>query len=211
MSDYTKIMAAVIAGHKANAAAAAQVLIDEGADAIKVIEEALNVAMDEVGAKMKTGEMFIPEVLMASQAMSTAIEVLKPHIKGGVVKKLGTVVLGSVKGDLHDIGKNLVKLMMEGAGFNVVDMGCDVSPQAFLDAAKEHDAQIVGLSALLTTTMVNMEQTVKLFTEAGLRDKVKIILGGAPVDSRFTKQIGADGYAEDAGSAAALAKELIAK
>jgi 5-methyltetrahydrofolate--homocysteine methyltransferase len=211
MSDYTKIMAAVIAGQKADAAAAAEELIASGADAIKVIEEALNVAMDEVGAKMKTGEMFIPEVLMASQAMSSAIEILKPHIKGGEeVKSAGTVVLGSVKGDLHDIGKNLVKLMMEGAGFKVIDMGCDVSPEAFLEAVKEHDAQIVGLSALLTTTMVHMEQTVKLFTEAGLRDKVKIILGGAPVDGRFTKEVGADGYAEDAGSAAALAKELLA-
>ena len=210
MSDYTKIMAAVLAGQKADAAAAAQVLVDEGADAIKVIEDALNVAMDEVGAKMKTGEMFIPEVLMASQAMSAAIEILKPHIKGGEVKSAGTVVLGSVKGDLHDIGKNLVKLMMEGAGFKVIDMGCDVSPEAFLEAVKENDAQIVGLSALLTTTMVHMEQTVKLFTEAGLRDKVKIILGGAPVDGRFTKEVGADGYAEDAGSAAALAKELLA-
>jgi len=210
MSDYTKIMAAVIAGQKGDAKDAAQELIDAGADAIKVIEDALNVAMDEVGAKMKTGEMFIPEVLMASQAMSAAIEILKPHIKGGEVKSAGTVVLGSVKGDLHDIGKNLVKLMMEGAGFKVVDMGCDVSPEAFLEAVKENDAQIVGLSALLTTTMVHMEQTVKLFTEAGLRDKVKIILGGAPVDGRFTKEVGADGYAEDAGSAAALAKELLA-
>ncbi len=185
-------------------------LINEGADAIEIIEEALNVAMDEVGAKMKTGEMFIPEVLMASQAMSVAVDVLKPHIKSGSIRTLGTVVLGSVQGDLHDIGKNLVKLMMEGAGFEVVDMGNDITPQQFLDAVKEHDAQILGLSALLTTTMVHMEQTVKLFTEAGMRDKVKIILGGAPVDSRFTSEVGADGYAEDAGSAAALAKKLIA-
>ena len=139
MSDYTKIMAAVLAGQKADAAAAAQVLVDEGADAIKVIEDALNVAMDEVGAKMKTGEMFIPEVLMASQAMSAAIEILKPHIKGGEVKSAGTVVLGSVKGDLHDIGKNLVKLMMEGAGFKVIDKTVDTIGWPFLKVAQGID------------------------------------------------------------------------
>ena len=184
--------------------------LDAGTAPKEILNGALIPGMDIVGERMESGEMFIPEVLMSAQAMAAVVEILKPLLADGDIVSAGKVVIGTVQGDLHDIGKNLVKLMMEGGGFKVVDMGCDVSPEQFLEAAKENEAQIVGLSALLTTTMVHMEQTVKLFTEAGLRDKVKIILGGAPVDGRFTTEVGADGYAEDAGSAAALAKELLA-
>lgn len=209
MNDYNEIMDAVIKGRKDDAADQAKLLIKAGNDPIDVIENALNVAMDTVGERMKTGEMFIPEVLQSSIAMSAAVDVFKPHMKADSVKSAGTVVLGSVKGDLHDIGKNLVKLMMEGSGFNVVDLGVDVEPEAFLKAVQENDAQIVGMSALLTTTMPQMEKTVEVLKEAGLRDKVKIILGGAPLDQKFTDEIGADGYGEDAGSAVQLAKKLL--
>ena len=210
MSNYNEIMDAVIKGQTSMATEQATQLIEAGKDPNDIIENGLNVAMETVGNSMKTGEMFIPEVLMSAKAMSAAIDVFKPHMKAGELKSAGTVVLGSVKGDLHDIGKNLVKLMMEGAGFKVVDMGVDVEPEAFLKAARENEAHIIGLSALLTTTMPHMQRTVEVFKEAGMRDKVKIILGGAPVDQRFTDEIGADGYGEDAGSAVQVAKELLA-
>lgn len=209
MSDYNEIMDAVIKGKKGKAADQAKLLLNSGTDPVDVIENALNVAMGIVGDRMKTGEMFIPEVLQSAMAMSAAVNVFKPHMKSDSIKSEGTVVLGSVKGDLHDIGKNLVKLMMEGAGFTVVDLGVDVEPEAFVRAVKENNAQIVGMSALLTTTMPKMEQTIKALVEAGLRDQIKIILGGAPLDQRFTDQIGADGYGEDAGFAVQLVKDLL--
>ncbi len=210
MSDYNEIMDAVIKGQEPLATELAAQLIKAGQNPNDVITNALNVAMDTVGKRMKSGEMFIPEVLMSAKAMSAAIDVFKPHMKAGELKTAGTVVLGSVKGDLHDIGKDLVKLMMEGAGFTVIDMGVDVEPEAFLKAARENNAQIIGLSALLTTTMPQMRRTVEVFKEAGIRDKVKFILGGAPIDQRFTDEIGADGYGENAGSAVEIAKELLA-
>ncbi|MBF0528590.1 MAG: corrinoid protein [Deltaproteobacteria bacterium] len=209
MGDYNKIMEAVIKGDKRNAADQAKLLLESGNDLIDVIENGLNVAMGIVGDRMKTGEMFIPEVLQSAIAMRSAVDVFKPHMDAGEIKSLGRVVLGSVKGDLHDIGKSLVSLMLEGAGFTVFDLGVDVEPERFVKAIKEHNAQLVGMSALLTTTMPNMERTVKAIKEAGLRDQVKIILGGAPINQKFADKIGADGYGENAGSAVQLSKSLL--
>jgi 5-methyltetrahydrofolate--homocysteine methyltransferase len=166
-------------------------------------------AMEEVGRLFEEGEYFVPEMLIAARAMKAGLEILKPLLVDSGVEPAGKVVLGTVEGDLHDIGKNLVAMMLEGAGFEVIDLGTDVSPDKFVETVK-NGIDIVGLSALLTTTMPNMANTIKAIDEAGLRDKVKIIVGGAPVTSDYAQQIGADGYASDASQAATLAKQLIA-
>jgi 5-methyltetrahydrofolate--homocysteine methyltransferase len=164
--------------------------------------------MDEVGEKFSAGELFVPEMLMAAQAMKAGLEMLKPHLAEGQSQRKGTVVIGTVKGDLHDIGKNLVSMMMEGAGFDVVDLGVDVESEAFVKSAAEKNADVIALSALLTTTMPAMQTTVKAVKEAGMT--VKTIIGGAPVTQAFADQIGADGYSADAPGAVKLVKELVA-
>jgi len=176
--------------------------LDEGLTAKAILEEGLMPGMAIIGDKFKKNEIYVPEVLIAARAMNAGIEVLKPHMTGADIINKGTVVIGTVKGDLHDIGKNLVKIMMEGKGLNVVDLGIDVAPEKFVEAAKEHSADLVACSALLTTTMTEMENVVKALKEAGLRDKVSVIIGGAPVTQSFCDSIGADRYAPDAASAA---------
>lgn len=166
-------------------------------------------AMSEVGRLFEEGEYFVPEMLISARAMQGGLDILKPLLVQSGVEPTGKVVLGTVKGDLHDIGKNLVAMMLEGSGFEVQDLGVDVPPEKFI-AAAQNGVHIVGLSALLTTTMPQMQVTIQAFEEAGLRSKLKIIVGGAPVTEEFARQIGADGYAEDAGRAASLAKKLIA-
>ena len=173
-----------------------------------ILNEGLIGAMDEVGKRFSDGELFVPEMLMAAQAMKGGLETLKPHLGEGAAEAKGTVIIGTVKGDLHDIGKNLVAMMMEGAGFNVVDLGVDVDAEKFVAAAKENNAQVVALSALLTTTMPAMEQTVTAIKEAGLA--TKSIVGGAPVTEAFAQQIGADGFSDDAPGAVELARTLMA-
>ena len=173
-----------------------------------ILNEGLIGAMDEVGKKFSEGELFVPEMLMAAQAMKAGLEVIKPHLSADATDAKGTVVIGTVKGDLHDIGKNLVAMMMEGAGFNVVDLGVDVEADKFVQAAKDNKARIVALSALLTTTMGAMEATVKAVKEAGI--DAKTIVGGAPVTDAYAKQIGADGYSDDAPGAVELARRLMA-
>ncbi len=173
-----------------------------------ILNKGLIAGMDIVGEKMETGDMFIPEVLMAAQAMGSCVEKLKPLLKEGDVAASVSVVIGTVKGDLHDIGKNLVSMMMESAGMEVHNLGVDISPEDFVDQVKEKNAQIVCLSALLTTTMPMMKQTVDALVESGLRDQVKIMVGGAPVTQAFCDEIGADGFAPDAGSAAKMAKSF---
>jgi len=176
-----------------------------------ILNKGLIAGMDIVGEKMENGDMFIPEVLMAAQAMGSCVETLKPLLgegEGGI--EGASVILGTVKGDLHDIGKNLVGMMMESAGMIVHNLGVDIPPEDFVTEIKSKNAQIVCLSALLTTTMPMMKQTVDAIIEAGLRDKVKVMIGGAPVTQSFADEIGADGFAADAGSAARLAKELVA-
>ncbi|HSQ40060.1 MAG TPA: corrinoid protein, partial [Anaerolineales bacterium] len=165
--------------------------------------------MAEVGRLFEEGEYFVPEMLIAARAMKSAMAILKPHLTAGEVGHEGKVVLGTVKGDLHDIGKNLVAMMLEGAGFEILDLGVDVAPQAFVDAAHE-GAQIIGMSALLTTTMNNMAVTIEALKAAGLREKGKVLVGGAPVTQEYANQIGADGFAADAPSATRIARELLA-
>ncbi len=182
--------------------------LSSGTPANEIMNQGLIAGMNIVGEKMESEEMFIPEVLMSAKAMSSGVELLKPHLTDEEVSGGGLMVIGTVQGDLHDIGKNLVKMLMEGAGFTVVDLGTDVSPEAFVEAIKEHDADIIGMSALLTTTMPKMEETINAISEAGLRDKVKVLVGGAPVTEEFSIKIGADGYGPDAGSAVRIAKNF---
>ena len=182
--------------------------LNAGIPAKKILNEALIPGMDFVGEKMESGEMFIPEVLMSAQAMSGAVEILKPLLAEGDVTAIGKVVIGTVQGDLHDIGKNLVAMMLESAGFEVIDLGVDISPEKYVEAVVANNADFIALSALLTTTMDIMRRTVSLIEEKGLKGKVKILVGGAPVNQNFADEIGADGYAPDAGSACKLAKSM---
>ena len=174
-----------------------------------ILEQGLLAGMDIVGQRFKANDMFIPEVLRCAKCMHGAMEILRPLLAETGVKTAGTFVIGTVKGDLHDIGKNLVGMMFEGAGFEVIDLGIDLEPQAFVDALKEHKAGLFGMSALLTTTMPKMGETINAIKEAGIRDQVKIMIGGAPVTAEFAKEIGADAYASNAASAVDKGKELL--
>ena len=186
-----------------------QQAIDEGIPAKEILEEALMSGMAVIGEKFKNNEVFVPEVLVAARAMNMGVSILKPHLQGAGIQNVGKACVGTVKGDLHDIGKNLVKLMLEGRGFEVIDLGVDVAPEKFVKTAVEQNCDIIGCSALLTTTMGAMGEVVRLAEEAGIRDKVKIMVGGAPVDQRFCDQIGADAYTTDAASAADAAKAFL--
>ncbi|MCG8335598.1 MAG: corrinoid protein [Proteobacteria bacterium] len=180
--------------------------LSAGTPASDILDKGLISGMDIVGQKMESGEMFIPEVLMCANIMNKCVAILKPSLSDDTSSNSGDVIIGTVKGDLHDIGKNLVKMMMESAGMNVHDLGVDIDPVKFVSEVKEKNANVVCLSALLTTTMPTMKQTVEAIVDAGLREQVKILVGGAPVTQAFADEIGADGYAADAGSAARLAK-----
>lgn len=166
-------------------------------------------AMGEVGRLFEEGEYFVPEMLIAARAMKTGMEILKPRLVDADIQPAGSVVAGTVKGDLHDIGKNLVCIMLEGAGFQIIDLGSDVSPEAFVAAVKEHHPDFIAMSALLTTTMVNMQTTIDALVEAGVRNQVKVLIGGAPITDAYAEKIGADGYAPDASRAVKLAKSMI--
>jgi 5-methyltetrahydrofolate--homocysteine methyltransferase len=183
--------------------------LDEGLTAEEILNKGLMPGMDHVGVEFRAGNMFVPEVLRSAKTMQGSMDILRPILAEAGVETIGKVLLGTVKGDLHDIGKNLVGMMCEGAGFEVTDIGKDVAPEDFVNAIKEHSPHVVGMSALLTTTMRTMESTIKVLEEAGLRDQVKIMIGGAPVTQAFSDQIGADGYASNAASAADLAKKLV--
>jgi len=167
--------------------------------------------MDRVGQDFKAGNLFVPEVLIAARAMNAGMTILRPLLVESGVPSVGKCVLGTVQGDLHDIGKNLVRMMLEGAGFEIIDLGMDVSPEAFVKAVREHKPNLVGMSALLTTTMVNMKVTIDALTEAGLRSSVKVMVGGAPVTDAYAKQSGANGYASNSGAAVDVARELAAQ
>jgi 5-methyltetrahydrofolate--homocysteine methyltransferase len=200
----------VIEGNAKSAQAQVQQALDEGLGADVILNTALIPAMGEVGQKFEDGEYFVPEMLISARAMQAGLKLLKPLLAASGTEPIGTVAIGTVKGDLHDIGKSLVAMMLEGAGFEIMDMGVDVSPEKFVQAAKD-GANIVAMSALLTTTMPNMQNTIKALTEAGLRDQVKVMIGGAPVTDAYAHQIGADGYSTDASSAVRKAKELLGK
>lgn len=182
----------------------------DGMDAAHIMNEGLIPAMQEVGRLYEEGEKFIPEMLLAARAMQASMSILEPHLVGEVIKTTGSVVLGTVEGDLHDIGKTLVGVMMEGAGFEVHDLGTDVSPQTFVDTVRDVNPDIVGMSALLTTTMPSMQRTIEALEESGIRENLVILVGGAPVTADFATSIGADGFAEDAPGAARRAQELLA-
>jgi 5-methyltetrahydrofolate--homocysteine methyltransferase len=184
--------------------------LEQGLGPAEILSGGMIAGMDEVGRDFKAGDLFVPEVLIAARAMHAGMNVLRPLLVGNSDFGLGKVLIGTVKGDLHDIGKNLVKMMLEGAGFETIDLGTDVEPGAFVTAVREHQPQIVGMSALLTTTMVNMKSTIDVLQEAGLRGSVKIVVGGAPVTAAYAEQIGADGYAADAATAVDLARQLVA-
>ncbi len=209
MSDtLTKISEAIIQGNVEDMVDLTEEAIDDGLLPQDILDQGLMAGMDYVGVEFKAGNMFVPEVLRSAKAMQTSMEILKPLLVKTGAKSTGKVLLGTVKGDLHDIGKNLVGMMCEGAGFEVHDIGKDITPEAFVDAVKSYQPDIVGMSALLTTTMRVMGHTIKALEEAGLRDHVKVIVGGAPVTQSFADQIGADGYAPNAAAAADLAKRL---
>lgn len=199
----------ILEGQKVKAAENVKAALAEGINAETILNEGMVAAMSEVGRLFEEGEYFVPEMLVSARAMQESLALLKPALAKGNVQAAGKVVIGTVQGDLHDIGKNLVAMMLEGAAFEVVDLGTDVSPEKFVAAIQTTGAKIVALSALLTTTMGNMKTTIQAIEAAGLRDKVKIIVGGAPLSDQFATQIGADGYSMDASRAVVLAKSLI--
>ena len=206
---YEKMAQELIKGNVVEVKKLTQEALDKGAAAKDVLDNGLLAGMDVVGMRFKAGDMFIPEVLLCARTMHAAMDILKPLLSDADAAGAGTVVIGTVEGDLHDIGKNLVAMMMQGSGFKVIDLGVNLKPQAFVDAVKEHKPDIIGMSALLTTTMPKMEETIIALKEAGLRDQVKIMAGGAPVTQDFVDKIGADAYGANAASASDKAKELL--
>jgi 5-methyltetrahydrofolate--homocysteine methyltransferase len=209
MFDYQEIGNALIACDQTRVLELTDAALKEDCPAIDILNNGLIAGMDVVGEKMQSGEMFIPEVLMAAKVMTAALDVLKPLLGDEGMASQGSVVIGTVKGDLHDIGKNLVSMMFKSSGIQVFDEGVDVSPEKFVEKLKEHKPDLICLSALLTTTMPMLKATIDAVVESGLRDTVKIMIGGAPVTMDFANSVGADGYAADAGSAVKMAKSLI--
>jgi 5-methyltetrahydrofolate--homocysteine methyltransferase len=201
---------AILNGDAKQAAAEVAAALEAKVPAGDILHKACIPAMGEVGRLFEAGEKFVPEMLISARAMQAGMNLLQPYLAEANVKSAGKVLMGTVAGDLHDIGKNLVGMMLKGAGFEVVDLGSDVSPQKFVEAVKVHQPQAIGLSALLTTTMPSMKRTIEALQAAGLREQVKVLIGGAPITQDFADEIGADGYAPDASSAARKAKELMA-
>ena len=209
MADMAKIARAVEGGRRKVVDQLVREALAEGVKAETILNEGLVVGMTNLGEQFKNGEVYVPEVLVAARAMKTGTEILKPLLVAENVQSLGTVAIGTVEGDLHDIGKNLVGMMLEGSGFTVMDLGVDVKPEMFIDAVRG-GAKIIGMSALLTTTMPMMAKVIERLKDEGLRDQVKVMIGGAPITQEYADEIGADGYSSDAASAAELAKRLIA-
>ena len=205
-----KVYQAVMEGDAGEAASQVEAALAAGVPAGEILNKGCIAAMAEVGELFEEGEMFVPEMLIAARAMQAGMNILKPHLGEGEVISAGKVIIGTVAGDLHDIGKNLVGMMLEGAGFEVIDLGTDATAEDFVAAVQANSPDMIGMSALLTTTMPSMTKTIEALTEAGLRDQVKVIIGGAPVTQQSAEKIGADGYAPDASSASRKAKELLA-
>lgn len=209
MSNFSQLADAVFNGDFASVKEITQRLIDSGEEPLQIINQGLIGGMNIVGPKFKAGDMFVPEVMRAAKSMAAGLDLVKPLLADADIPSAGTVIIGTVKGDLHDIGKNLVVMILQSSGFNVIDLGVDVSPEAFVEAVKEHKPQVVGMSALLTTTMMGMKQTLEALQEAGLRDTVKAIVGGAPVSQSFADEIGADGYCADVLSAKEMCAQIV--
>jgi 5-methyltetrahydrofolate--homocysteine methyltransferase len=208
MADLKALADAVIKGDQNKALEITKAAIKKGTAAKDILDDGLIAGMDIVGARFKKNEIYIPEVLISARAMKMAMEVLEPELVKAGVEPVGKLLIGTVQGDLHDIGKNLVAMMLKGAGFEVIDLGVDVGPEKFVEKVKSAKAQLIGMSALLTTTMPGMEKTIKALKDAGI--PVKVMIGGAPVTQDYADRIGADGYAPDAASAVDLAKSLVA-
>lgn len=209
MADLAALTRAVVTGDAKTAKALTQAALTEGVDVQVILEQHLIPAMDEVGAKFECNEYFVPELLIGARAMKGCMELLRPLLAAKGAKPVGRVAIGTVKGDLHDIGKNLVASMLEGGGFEVLDLGVDVAPEKFVASVSEKGAQIVCLSALLTTTMPSMKDTIAALKSAGVRDRVKVMIGGAPITQHYADEIGADGYSDNASAAVNLARRLI--
>ena len=208
---FEQLSTSVLEGDAEKAESLTKQAVADGIPANEILNKGLVVGMAEVGERFKRGDMFVPEVLMSAEAMHAGQEILRPLLADSESDRVGKILLGTVKGDLHDIGKNLVGMMCEGSGFDVIDLGFNVDPEVFVEAIKEHQPDIVGMSAMLTTTMRAMGYTIKAIEEAGLRDRVKVIVGGAPVDEEFSQRIGADGYGSNAVSGPELAKNLLSQ
>ncbi len=211
MTDILETIKAMVVGGKFNdIEAEVQRAVDSGTDLNRLINEALISAMDTVGKRFAASEIYVPEMLVSATTMKRGLDIIKPLLQAGEAENRGTIVMCTVKGDLHDIGKNLVIMMMEGAGFKIIDLGVNVKIEDLIEAVKKEEVDILGLSALLTTTMPEMQNVVEVLTAEGLRDKVKVIVGGAPIDQGFADKIGADGYGADAVEAVQLARNLVA-
>jgi 5-methyltetrahydrofolate--homocysteine methyltransferase len=206
--DFSEITEAIIAGNMPGVGDLVTRALEAGAPAGDILNQGMIPAMETVGDLFEKGEYYVPEMLIAARAMQKGLDILRPQLQISGVKAAGQVVIGTVQGDLHDIGKNLVALMLEGSGYEIIDLGADVSPEKFVAAIQEHPAGLVALSALLTTTMTSMDRTIRAIEEAGLRDRVKVIIGGAPVTHEYAEQIGADGYAGDASQAVKLVRSI---
>lgn len=209
MADLESLYEAILKGKLDVAKAVTTEAIAENVDLQLIINEYMSRAMEDIGKRFEEGKAFVPELLMAARAMKGALDLLKPLMKGAASHRLGKVVIGTVKGDLHDIGKNLVASMLEGCGFEVINLGTDISSEKFITAIKENQAQILCLSALLTTTMNYMQEVIDALEKSGIRQEVKVMIGGAPVSESFARQIGADGYSDNANAAVTLAKSLL--
>jgi 5-methyltetrahydrofolate--homocysteine methyltransferase len=209
MPDLTKLHDAILNGDAKTALAVTQEALAEKIDPVELVTKYMVPAMDEVGRRFECEEYFVPELLLAARAMKGSLNLMRPQLAAQGAKPVATVVIGTVKGDLHDIGKNLVSAMLEGGGFEIVDLGSDVAPEKFVDAVRTSNANVVALSALLTVTMPSMKTTIEALKQAGLRDRVKVIVGGAPVTSQYAQEIGADGYGESASTAVHMARKLV--
>jgi len=211
MSDIlATIKESVVSGKYKEIEDIVQQAVDAGVDLNRIIDEALISAMDVVGQRFSEGTIFVPEMLVSARTMKLGLDIIKPRLQSEETENRGTIFMGTVKGDLHDIGKNLVTMMLEGAGFNVVDIGVDVKIEDLMDALQREKPDILGLSALLTTTMPEMKKVIETLQAEGIRDQVKVIVGGAPIDRKFAEQIGADGYGEDAAQAVQLVRKMVA-
>lgn len=209
MADLKPLYEAILNGDAKIAHTFTEQALQEGADPVKLVDEYMIPAMNEVGRRFETNEYFVPELLISARAMKAALELVRPLLAARGAKPLGTVAVGTVKGDLHDIGKNLVAAMFEGGGFEVIDLGVNVPPEKFIAAVNEKGAHIVAMSALLTTTMPAMKSTIDALTQAGVRDKVKVLVGGAPITQKYATDIGADGYSDNAVGAVSVAKQAL--
>lgn len=210
MTSFEGLSQSVVSGNERQVKETVKAMLAAGVNPLDIIQQGLIAGMNVVGPLFKEGVMYVPEVLMSAKSMAAGIEIVKPFIAEGDIPSEGKIIVGTVKGDLHDIGKNLVGMMLESGGFKVINLGVDITAERFMAAVKEHKPDILAMSALLTTTMLSMKDTIELIKEEGLQDKVKVIIGGAPISQDFANEIGADGFAVDAASAVELCRNLIA-